>query len=288
MSDHVFDNRPIGVFDSGIGGLTVLKEIWKKCPEESTIYFGDNARAPYGSKSHDTIVDYSLEIMRFLVRQNVKMVVIACNTASAHAFSRVAAESPVPVIEVVTPGAYAATRATRNGNIGIIATKATVNSDLYRDAVEDEAKKDIEAGINTDALSHLHVAQAACPLFVPLAEEGWWDTEVTRSVATSYLAPLQAAHVDTLILGCTHYPLLVPVIQKVMGDEVTLINAGSSVADKVLQGIQNGNMAADPNTEPQYRFFTSDDPMMFESVAEPFLGGGRPTGTIHATADSVL
>lgn len=275
------DSRPIGVFDSGIGGLTVLKEIWNRLPNESTVYFGDNGRAPYGTKSHDTIVKYSLQNLHFLESKNVKMIVIACNTASAHAFEKVSEIAKVPVVEVVYPGAEAASRATKNGKIGIIATKATVSSDVYKLAVENCSARLISEGVNVDCLSKLEVYQQACPLFVSLAEEGWWDKEVTRLTAIEYLTPLKEAGVDTLVLACTHYPLLADVIGEVMGDNVILINAGKSVANVVAQKLASNDSQAPEGSKAVTDFFTSDNPEVFENVASPFLGGGRPAGTRH-------
>lgn len=273
------DNRPIGVFDSGIGGLTVLREIWKTLPGESTVYFGDSGRAPYGTKSHDTIVEYSLQDMRFLLRQNVKMIVIACNTASAHAFRAVSENSPVPVVEVITSGAADAVRITREGRIGIIGTRATVGSGIYRTAVEDAAREFVAENPEDARLSSLYIEQAACPLFVSLAEEGWWDTEIARLTAKTYLQSLKDNRVDTLILGCTHYPLLAPAISRVMGEEVRLVNAGRSVAEKVRRVMNERGIAASDDASVTHAFFTSDDPVAFEEVTAPFLGGARPHGT---------
>ena len=275
----VSDNRPIGVFDSGIGGLTVLKEIWAALPGESTIYFGDSGRTPYGTKSHDTIVNYSLQNMRFLLNQNVKMIVIACNTASAHAFDAVKAQAGVPVVEVITPGAAEAVKTTRTGRIGIIATRATVNSGVYKVAVEDAAKVFLTMGNNKEALADLYIEQAACPLFVSLAEEGWWNSPISYLAAEEYLKDLKKNQIDTLILGCTHYPLLSRTIADVMGSGTTLINAGASVAQRVREVLAGNHLMNLSQTKPQHVFYTSDDPEMFEDVTAPFLGGDRPSGT---------
>lgn len=278
-SSAASDNRPIGVFDSGIGGLTVLKEIWAELPGESTVYFGDSGRTPYGTKSHDTIVNYSLQNMRFLLKQNVKMIVIACNTASAHAFDAVKAQAGVPVVEVITPGAAEAVKTTRSGRIGIIATRATVNSGVYKVAVEDAAKSFLLQGKNSKALDDLYVEQAACPLFVSLAEEGWWDSPISCLAAEEYLKDLKKNKVDTLILGCTHYPLLSHTITEVMGDGTTLVNAGASVAQKVREVLTGNHLLNLSQAAPFHTFYTSDDPEMFEDVTAPFLGGDRPSGT---------
>ena len=268
------DNRPIGVFDSGIGGLTVLREIIAQVPGESTIYFGDDGRSPYGTKSHDTIIKYSLQDMMFLKEQDVKMIVIACNTASTHAYNVLSKVCDVPVVEVVVPGAKAAVKATKNGKIGIIATRATVDSGVYESAVR-ECGKDIPG---------LEVISQACPLFVSLAEEGWWDDEVAYLTASRYLEPLKAAGVDTVVLACTHYPLLAKTISKVMGPDVTLINSGIAVAGVVKDILEKDGLMAD--SEPTHLFYTSDDPKIFEQVASPFLGRGLPQGTKHVQVDN--
>lgn len=271
------DNRPIGVFDSGIGGLTVLREIWEAVPEESTIYFGDNSRSPYGTKSRSTIIRYSLQNMKFLESRDVKMIVVACNTASAYAYEELKARAKVPVVEVVTPGADVACRATKNGKIGIIATKGTISTGVYKKAVEDRAK---ELGMN-----NIEIFQQACPLFVSLAEEGWWDTEVTRLTAEEYLKPLKEAGVDTLVMACTHYPLLSNVIKEVMGDGVVLVNTGEATARVVKELLGSEGTASEGNKSPVREFYTSDEPELFEQVAAPFLGEGLPSGTRHFTTD---
>ena len=271
------DNRPIGLFDSGIGGLTVLREIWKTAPDESTIYFGDNSRAPYGTKSRNTVIRYSLQNLKFLESKDVKMIVVACNTASAYAYEELKARAKVPVVEVVTPGADDACNATKNGKIGILATKATVSTGVYKDAVERRAK---ELGMD-----NIEIFQQACPLFVSLAEEGWWDSEVTRLTAEEYLKPLKEAGIDTLVMACTHYPLLTKVIGEVMGDGVTLVNTGVATA-KVVRGLlDKEGICSGRNEEPVREFYTSDEPELFEQVAAPFLGEGLPSGTKHFTTD---
>ena len=271
------DTRPIGVFDSGIGGLTVLREIWKVLPGESTIYFGDNSRAPYGNKSRSTIIRYSLQNMKFLESKDVKMIVIACNTASAYAYDTLKDRAGVPVVEVVTPGAEAAIRATKNGRIGIIGTKATISTGVYKKAVEDCAEK--------HGIKNIEIYQKTYPLFVSLAEEGWWDNEIARLTAKEYLTPLKEAGIDTLVMACTHYPLLAKVIGEIMGDVITLVNTGEAAAAVVKNMLtEGGNTSGDAGT-PKREFFTSDEPEMFESVATPFLGEGLPSGTGHFTTD---
>jgi len=267
------DNRPIGVFDSGIGGLTVLREIWNLMPDEGTVYFGDNGRAPYGTKSKSTVIRYSLQNMKFLEEQNVKMIVIACNTASAHAYHSLTKNSSVPVIEVVTPGAIAAAGTTRNGRIGIIATKGSVNSGVYKEAVERYAP----AGTK--------IFQQACPLFVSLAEEGWWDNDITAAVCREYLTPLKEEGIDTLVMGCTHYPLLSDAIARFMGPDVKLINTGVAVADVVRDTLNSLDIASSGEGDVLRAFYTSDEPKLFEDVASPFLGRGLPAGTKHFSTD---
>jgi len=268
------DNRPIGVFDSGIGGLTVLREIIARLPKESTVYFGDDGRAPYGSKSHDTIVEYSLQDMMFLEQKDVKMIVIACNTASTHAYEILKKYSKVPVVEVVYPGAKAAVKATKNGRVGIIATNATVSSGLYEKAVKEEGKD----------IRDLKIIQQACPLFVSLAEEGWWDDDIAHLTAERYLKSVKDFNVDTLVLACTHYPLLAGTIGDIMGDGVTLINSGISVASVVEEYLNEHDMLSDGSSVIR-EFYTSDDASRFESVAAPFLGRGLPRGTKKCTVD---
>ena len=271
------DNRPIGVFDSGIGGLTVLREIWNAVPGESTVYFGDNSRAPYGTKSRSTIIRYSLQNMEFLESKDVKMIVVACNTASAYAYEKLKEKANVPVVEVVTPGADEACRATKNGKIGIIATKGTISTGVYKAAVE---KRAMELG-----MKGIEIFEQACPLFVSLAEEGWWDTEITRLTAEEYLKPLKEAGVDTLVMACTHYPLLSKVIGEVMGEDVVLVNTGEATAQVVKDLLSSEGTASEGNINPVREFYTSDEPELFEQVAAPFLGEGLPSGTKHFSTD---
>lgn len=271
------DTRPIGVFDSGIGGLTVLREIWQAVPGESTVYFGDNSRSPYGTKSRSTIIRYSLQNLKFLESKDVKMIVVACNTASAYAYEELKARAKVPVVEVVTPGADVACKATRNGKIGIIATKGTISTGVYKKAVEDRAK---ELG-----MENIEIFEQACPLFVSLAEEGWWDKEVTRLTAEEYLKPLKEAGVDTLVMACTHYPLLSKVIKEVMGEGVALVNTGEATAKVVKELLSREGTASEGNKSPVREFYTSDEPELFEQVATPFLGEGLPSGTKHFSTD---
>ena len=250
----------IGVFDSGLGGLTVFKELVKQLPLEDVVYFGDTARVPYGIKSRETIIRFSLENILFLLQKDVKIIVVACNTSSSLALPTLKRHFKKPIIGVISPGAKEAVYATRNKRIGVIATLATVNSNAY----VNEIKKLCPAA---------EVFSQACPLFVPLAEEGWLDDKVTFTVAGEYLASLKKAKVDTLILGCTHYPLLKPVIKKVMGPAVRLIDSAEQVVQEVKQVLNDeGLLEADKKHRPQYNFFVSDEPAIFQRSAKRFLG----------------
>lgn len=250
---------PIGVFDSGIGGLTVAREIMRQLPSESIVYFGDTARVPYGPKSPDTVRRYSHEITTFLREQGVKAVVVACNTATAHALPMLQAELPMPVVGVVEPGARAAVRASTRGEIGVIGTAGTINSGAYERAIR---------ALAPDA----DVVARACPLFVPLVEEGWLDHDVTRLVAQEYLAPLHAADVDTLVLGCTHYPLLKPVLCGVLGDRVRLIDSAEETAAETGRILAERGLRAPEDAPVQHRFVASDAPDHFSRMAARFLG----------------
>ncbi len=251
---------PIGIFDSGLGGLTVQKEILALMPNESTIYFGDSGRSPYGTKSRETIVRFSLQIVRFLQRQRVKMIVIACNTASALAFDAVSDMAGVPVIEVVSPGAAAAAAASASGHIGVIGTSGTISSGVYERALHEAAGS-----------RPINVLSQACPLFVGLAEEGWWDHPVTHMVASEYLEPLKEAGIDTLVLGCTHYPLLQKAIAATMGPGVTLINSGEAVARTVQARLQQLGLANPVAGEARHRYYTSDSVSQFARLGSAFL-----------------
>ncbi|HEU5153428.1 MAG TPA: glutamate racemase, partial [Gemmatimonadales bacterium] len=211
------NSAPIGIFDSGIGGLTVTHSIFERLPHESTIYFGDTARVPYGPKSPDTVRRYSLEILHWLLGQGVKLVVVACNTSTAHALQALRSESPVPVIGVIEPGATAAVSATRGGPIGVIGTAGTIASNAYAKAIHA-----LEPGAR--------VEQVACPLFVPLVEEGWFEHPAAQLIAEEYLGSLRGVGVDALVLGCTHYPLLKPLLGRVMGSQVKLIDSAQETA----------------------------------------------------------
>lgn len=254
------DNRPIGVFDSGLGGLTAVKQLEQVLPGESLVYFGDTGRVPYGSRGKDTILRYARQDMDFLLAQNVKAVLAACGTVSSVARS-VGEALSVPYIDVIGPSARAAAAATKNGKIGVIGTAATIASDSYRSAL-----------LRID--HKLEVYPQACPLFVSLVESGFVSPqdEVTRLVAERYLAPVRAAGVDTLILGCTHYPIIAPTVAGVMGRGVTLIDSGREAALALAQALKERDLLCEEGHRRQASYFVTDTPENFLNVAELFLG----------------
>ena len=255
--------QAIGIFDSGMGGLTVLRAIHERLPGEPLVYLGDTARVPYGAKSAETVARYARACAGVLVKQGVKLLVVACNTASAHALPLLRAELDVPVMGVIEPGARAAAEQTRNGGVGVIGTAATVGSGAYQAAL---------LGLNDS----LRVVARQCPLFVPLAEEGWTDGPVPRQVANHYLASMRDAGVDTLVLGCTHYPLLKQVIGEVMGDTVTLIDSAEATSAVVAEALAGGGLAAPTGGTAQLRFLVTDSPQSFAEVGARFLGHRLP------------
>lgn len=260
--------RPIGVFDSGIGGLTVAHEIMRQLPAESIVYFGDTARVPYGPKSPDTVCRYSREIGQFLRTEEVKAIVIACNTATAHALPRLREEFEFPVVGVVEPGARAAVRASGQGHIGVIGTAGTIRSGAYERAIRTFAP---------DA----RITARACPLFVPLVEEGWLDHPVTEMVAREYLMPLIEAEIDSLVLGCTHYPLLKPLLCRILGDRVVLIDSAAETASEIGAVLRKAQLDAPAGTEPTHRFVASDDPLQFLQLGQRFLGDAIEGVEVH-------
>lgn len=253
-----YDDRPIGVFDSGVGGLTVVKQLMKKLPSENIIYFGDTARIPYGTKSEEIVRRFALEDSFFLLEKNVKMVVVACNTASSVAMSMLQSILDVPVIGVIEPGAEAAVRNSSNRKIGVIGTAATIRSSSYRKKVLEKSSK-------------VQVISQACPLFVSLVEEGWIEDEATILIARRYLQTMIENHVDTLILGCTHYPLLKNIIQKVLGESVQLIDSGVETAKSVEKILKEKSMLANSDQIAKNKFYLSDMPYKFQEIAERFL-----------------
>jgi len=251
-------DAPIGVFDSGLGGLTVVRELIRQLPNESIIYFGDTARVPYGPKGQDTVIRYSQDVAAFLRTQGVKAIVVACNTATAHALPTLVAEQSVPVIGVIEPGSRAAVRVSRDGRIGVIGTRGTVRSRAYDKTIMRLAPR-------------ATVITAACPLFVPLIEEGWLDSEPTRIVARGYLEPFTDGRIDTLVLGCTHYPLLKTIIGQTVGRDVRLIDSAEETAAETARVLRENDLEA-TGSNAHYRFVASDDPEQFLSVGQRFLG----------------
>lgn len=257
-------NSPIGVFDSGVGGLTVAREIMRQLPNERIVYFGDTARVPYGSKSKETVMKYSRQIVNFLMTQKVKAIVVACNTASAYALDELEHEVDIPIIGVVRPGARAAIAATRNGKIGVIATEATINSGIYNTYIE---KND----------SNVKIIGKACPLFVPLVEEGLWEDPVTDEIARRYLTELIDRDIDTLILGCTHYPLIRSTVGRIMGKQVTLVNPAYETARELKEMLLEKGLESEhrPGLGTElYRFFVSDAADKFQRFANSILTYG--------------
>ena len=252
-------NAPVGIFDSGIGGLTVARAIHQLLPHESTIYLGDTARVPYGPKSPETVRRYSHEILDWLLRQGVKAVVVACNTATAHALESLRAKSPVPVIGVIEPGARAAAAATRTNAIGVIGTAGTIGSGAYRRALESR-------------IGGARIIEQACPLFVPLVEEGWLDHAATHAVAEEYLGAVRDAGVDVLVLGCTHYPLLKPLLGRVMGGRTVLIDSALETARELARVVDEQDIAAPAGAVAVHRYAVTDDVERFRKVGAVFLG----------------
>jgi glutamate racemase len=261
MNDH-----PIGIFDSGVGGLTVLRAVRSALPSESLVYLGDTARVPYGNKSPATVARYALEDSRFLLGKGVKMIVIACNTASALAAPALRSEFPgVPILGMIGPGSRAATRATRNGRIGVIATAATIGSGAY--------EQRIRATFAASGREPELIRSVACPLFVPLAEEGETDSEIARLAAAKYLAPLKADRIDTLVLGCTHYPLLRRVIAETMGPEVTLVDSAEAAAAETATLLGTSGLLCSSNQPARSEsFFVTDAASRFATIASAILG----------------
>ncbi len=257
-------SAPIGVFDSGVGGLTVAREIMRQIPNERIIYFGDTARVPYGSKSRETVTRYSRQIVRFLQKQEVKAIVVACNTASAYALEEIKAEVDIPMIGVVRPGAVVAAQTTLNGKVGVIGTEGTIGSRIYSQYIRE---------INP----HAEVIGKACPLFVPLVEEGLWQDPVTDEIAKRYLTELIDIGIDTLILGCTHYPLIRSTVGRIMGDKVTLVNPAYETARELKEMLGRLEMLNDEEAhlgDNRYRFYVSDAAEKFKNFANSIIKYG--------------
>ncbi len=254
-------NDPIGIFDSGLGGLTVVREVIRQIPDERIVYFGDTARVPYGSKSRNTVIHYAEQILNFLKTKHVKAIVVACNTASAYALDAVQNLVDVPIIGVVKPGARIAVNATKNKRIGVIATEGTINSGMY-----DRFISEIDPNVR--------VFGKACPLLCPLVEEGWWHDPVTTEVVRRYTEELKTEDVDTLIMGCTHYPLLRSTFREVLGDHVNLVNPAYETAVELRRTLEWNDLireGSETDEKEKYRFYVSDDPERFQKFATSVL-----------------
>lgn len=252
-------HSPIGVFDSGVGGLTVVRALMERLPFENIVYFGDTARVPYGVKSVETIAHYTTQIAEFLLEKQVKLLIIACNTMAAVAAGVVRDLSPVPVLDVIDAGAASAVETTRTRRVGIIGTPTTINSNAYALAIH-----------RLDPDVRLH--SQACALFVPLVEEGWLDHPVTRLTAQEYLRPLLSENIDTLVLGCTHYPLLKPLLQEVAGPQVSLIDSAQAMAERTARLLKERSLSNPEREPPRYEFYVTDVPVRFQTIGERFLG----------------
>lgn len=252
--------KAIGIFDSGIGGLTVLKELFRVMPQEDTVYLGDTARVPYGTKSPETVTRYALEIASFLAKRDIKLLVAACNTASAVSLETLQERFDIPVVGVIEPGARRAAAVTRSGKVGVIGTEATIKSSAYTRAIK---------RINPE----LEVITRPCPLFVPLAEEGWTANEVARLTADTYLRGLADTGVDTLVLGCTHYPLLKATIAEVVGDGVRLVDSAEETARTVADILRNRGLLRPAVEKGNHHYFVTDVPAGFIRIGNRFLGG---------------
>jgi glutamate racemase len=258
--------NPIGVFDSGVGGLTVVRALMERLPFENIHYFGDTARVPYGVKSVQTIGHYTTQIAEFLLERQVKLLIIACNTMAAVSAQVVRDLSPVPVLDVIEAGAMAALDASQSRRIGVIGTPTTINSNAYGRAIHE---------IRPEA----RVVSQACALFVPLVEEGWLDHPVTRLTAQEYLRPVLAEKVDTLVLGCTHYPLLKPLLQDVAGVGVTLVDSAEAMAERTAALLTERNLHTPARDAADYHYYVTDVPLRFQTIGERFLG--RSLSNVH-------
>jgi len=257
------NTKPIGIFDSGIGGLTVAKRLSQTLPNENIIYFGDTARVPYGSKSNSTVIEYSIQDTNFLISKDVKAIVVACNTASSVAIPELKKQFDIPIIGMIEPGAVMAIEKSTNKRIGVIGTRATISNKAYSGEIN---------SIDPTVV----VYEKACPLFVPLAEEGWIDHTATYKIAEEYLQELKDLEIDTLVLGCTHYPILHNVIQEFIGNNVTLIDSGVAAARVVKDEIKNTDLENASDEEGVSEFYVSDIPTTFKKIAELFLGRPIP------------
>jgi glutamate racemase len=253
------NNKPIGIFDSGLGGLTVMAEVIKLLPHEDIIYFGDTARVPYGSKSQEVVEIFSMQIAEFLKKKKVKLIVVACNTASAFALNHLRNKLDIPVIGVIDPGAKTAVSTTKNRRIGIIGTHGTIKSKSYEKAINKIDNKNA-------------IYSQSCPLFVPLVEEGWLNGKITEEIAKKYLKNFKTNKIDTLILGCTHYPLLKNTIAGIVGKGVKLVDSARSTAIETVEALGEYNFENCKKTNGSYQFYVSDSPEKFEKIGRMFLG----------------
>lgn len=258
-------SAPIGIFDSGVGGLTVVRALVDRLPDEPLLYLGDTARVPYGTKSAGVVRRYAHNCSKFLIERGAKIVVVACNTASAVAIPSLAEAFELPVIGVIEPGANLAAQRSATGRIGVIGTEGTIRSGRYQELIR-------------AAAPNAQVITGACPLLVPLAEEGMTDHAATRIVANEYLAPLLAENIDTLVLGCTHYPVLRELIQEICGESVTIIDSATAVAESVAQLLEKQSLSA-TSPSPQHRFYATDVSQRLERVGSLFLG--KPLGEVE-------
>ena len=260
----MMNTRPIGIFDSGVGGLTVVDKVFRLLPNENIVYFGDTARVPYGNKSRETVTRFSKEIVKFLLGFKVKLIIVACNTASSLSLGALKKAFSIPIVGVIKPGAEEAFKASKTGRIGVIGTERTVSSNAYKKEIKATGRKSF-------------VIQKACPLFVPLAENRWLDGDITLRIVKRELAPLLARNIDTLILGCTHYPLLRGAIQKITGNRITLIDSSMAVARYTKRLLGDKNLSAEDPAKAERRgrgyakFFVSDDTGNFIGLAKIFL-----------------
>ena len=265
--------KPIGVFDSGIGGLTVVKRLASTLPNENIIYFGDTARVPYGSKSNSTVIEYSIQNTKFLLQKNIKALVVACNTASSIAIPDLKKMFDIPIIGMIEPGSRMALSKTHNKKIGVIGTRATISNLAYSKEIKRMNEK-------------AEVFEKPCPLFVPLAEEGWIKHRATYEIAEEYLKELREEKIDTLVLGCTHYPILTEVIQKVIGPKVSLIDSGVASSELIKTELEKFSLLSDSEATGSQEYYVSDIPAKFKEVAELFLG--RAIDHVHKVDLEVL
>lgn len=259
MSKNKDHSQPIGVFDSGLGGLTVVKELMQTLPHEDIVYYGDTARVPYGSKSKESIIRFSFENTEVLLQEKVKMIVIACNTSTSYALIPLQRTYELPIIGVIQPGAQQAVRTTKNNRIGVIATSATINSQAYTKAV-------------LDFNNSVKVFSQACPLFVPLVEQGWLNDAITKQIAEKYLSTLTKSKIDTLILGCTHYPLLKSMLKRVLGNKIMMIDSAQAVTREVKEVLAGRGSFNTQKRRGKYKFLITDKPQEFDKIARKFLG----------------